>query len=334
MKLVCLFIFLGFGFLTQAGISLVEKGTFIFSDMADASAATWIDDKKFVVASDEDSVLRIYDIEKPGPPCQFVDISGFLNVDRDKPETDIEACTRLGDRIYFITSHGRNKNGRERVSRERFFAIDVGSTNGNEAFFRMVGKPYTNLLNDLLNDPELKKFNLAEAAQKAPKSVGGLNIEGLCASTNRSLLIGFRNPIPEAKALIVPMLNPEQVIQGLHPKFGKPILLDLGGRGIRDMTFWNNKIWICAGPADEQSKVPFKLFLWDLADTIEPIEYNFPKGFHAEGLFIWPRKSPCELMVISDDGTRKIEGKANKDLPRNRQTFRGIELLLKGNLGE
>ena len=39
-----------------------------------------------------------------------------------KPESDLEGAANLADRIYWITSHGRNREGEARESRHRFFA--------------------------------------------------------------------------------------------------------------------------------------------------------------------------------------------------------------------
>jgi hypothetical protein len=68
---------------------------------------------------------------------------------------------------------------------------------------------------------------------------GALNIESLCSDRDR-LLIGFRNPTIHMEqrdyALIIPMLNPEAVVRGTETtKFGRPVLLNLSGLGIRDM---------------------------------------------------------------------------------------------------
>ena len=52
-------------------------------------------------------------------------------VDSSHPESDIEACTRVGDIIYWITSHGRSKKGKWRNSRYRLFATEIFKKDGN-----------------------------------------------------------------------------------------------------------------------------------------------------------------------------------------------------------
>ena len=44
----------------------------------------------------------------------------------------------------------------------------------------------------LCYDPRLKPFNLARASTLPPKERGALNIEGLCATPQQQLLIGFQ----------------------------------------------------------------------------------------------------------------------------------------------
>ena len=69
-----------------------------------------------------------------------------------------------------------------------------------------------------------------------------------------NVLIAFRNPIPQAKALIVPMKNPEKVIEdGKTSNFGEVINLDLGGLGIRSIEYVESKrsYFIVAGSFDD-----------------------------------------------------------------------------------
>src|SRR5690349_1982196 len=101
----------------------------VFTGTADASAAVALDADRFVVGSDEDSLLRVYRRSAPGKPVEIIDISRFLQLTKKSPETDIEAAARIGDRIYWITSHGENISGKDRPNRHRFFATDI-RTNG------------------------------------------------------------------------------------------------------------------------------------------------------------------------------------------------------------
>jgi hypothetical protein len=92
--------------------------------MCDASAAVAIGRNMFVVANDEDNVLRVDRNDQAASPIYSLDLTDFLKVDPKHPEADIEGATRVGKRIYWITSHGRNKEGKVRTSRRRLFATE------------------------------------------------------------------------------------------------------------------------------------------------------------------------------------------------------------------
>lgn len=288
------------------------SGPIIYSGAMDGSAAVAIDSQFFGNANDEDNVIRLYHRERGGEPAQTIDLSSFLEVDPRSPETDIEAAARIGNRAFWITSHGRNKNGKERVSRHRFFATDI-RTNEHGIQILPAGKPYQDLLDDLIAAPQLKKFDLATAAARAPKSSGGLAIEGLAAMPDGRLLIGFRNPVPEGRALLVPLLNPDEVIDGKHAQFGEPIQMDLGGLAIRDISSWQGEFIIIAGRYD--SGGTSKLFRWPGGvATPLPMKQISLKALNPEAIIIYPDKGLREFQLLSDDSAKQ----KSKDASRTR----------------
>jgi hypothetical protein len=280
--------------------------------MCDASAVMPLGNDRFVVADDEDNILRVYSRTQGGSPLQTLDLSPFLQVDFKSPEVDLEGAAPLGDRIYWISSHARNKNGKDSVNRQRFFATTLPATNSALAI-KPVGRPYLNLLADLLRDPRLRPFNLATAARRAPKSIGALNIEGLCATPDGHLLLGFRNPIPAGKALIVPLLNPADLIEGKPAQFGEPLLLDLGGLGIRSLAHAGNRYFIIAGSYDGEGQS--FLYEWNGgADAPQRVPSAELAGLNPEAIETLTENGFERLLVVSDDGTLKIGGKHCKDV--------------------
>ena len=300
----------------------------IYSGMCDASAAVALTDRLFAVASDEDSVIRVYDRDRPGAPVQSINLSAFLDLDPKQPESDLEGAARVGERIYWITSHGRNKSGRERRSRERFFATQI-VTNAQRVELKMVGRPCEELLRDLSREPKLRAFKLAQASRREPKAPGALNIEGLSATPDGRLLIGFRNPIPGGKALLVPLLNPDDVVRGRSAKFGEPILLDLGGRGIRDMAWWDDEFMIIGGPYN--GKGQSHLYEWS-GGTSTPriVKHAHLNDLNPEAIIFYPDKGGRQFQVLSDDGKRSVNGKPCKELTDPRvQHFRSVWVTVK-----
>jgi hypothetical protein len=293
----------------------------------DASAMAMVGPDHFVVADDEDNVLRVYRLREGGPPVQTANMTRFLLVDPKSPEADFEAAARLGERVYWVSSHGPNKRGRTRISRHQFFATTTTETNG---VMRIdpVGRPYAHLLRDLDADPRLKRFQLARAAMRPPKSGGGLSIEGMAPTPEGALLLGFRNPIPAGRALIVPLLNPDQLIAGESARFGDPRLLDLGGLGVRGMTWLGDRYLIIAGSHDGGgTSVLYDWFGGDDQPRLFP-EVAFD-GLNPEAIESFDNDAGPFLFVISDDGTFKIDCLDCKELKdASRKRFRAVEIPL------
>ena len=205
--------------------------------MCDASAAIALDSETFAVANDEDNFIKIYRARTSGKFITAIDISGYLNGRSSSKEADIEAAAELDGVIFWITSHGRNRKARRQESRYHFFANRMRST-GDRVLHEQIGRSCTHLLEDMLADKRLRKFDLKAAAKIPPKEKGGLNIEGLAATPDGKLLIGFRNPIVKKRALLLPLMNPFAVLQGDAAVFGEAFELDLDGLGVRSIDYW------------------------------------------------------------------------------------------------
>ena len=293
-----------------------------YPEMCDPSAAVAITDALFIVASDEDNILRVYKRDTSDAPQRF-DLNSFLRPD-DHPETDIEGGTRIGDRIFWIGSHGRNAKGQLRPSRHRLFATTV-TVEGNNVTVVPVGQPCTRLLEDLAQAPALRKYDLDSASKRAPEDEGGLNIEGLAATPKSTLMIGFRNPIPDGKALIVSLDNPEQVVDGERAILGTPIELSLGGLGIRSIEYRERqaRYLIVAGPYNDDGNV--SLFDWsgkpsDAAKLIREVQFG---ELNPEAMFVYPGDLTA-VQFLSDDSGRKLKGVSCKAMVPAERRFRGF----------
>lgn len=321
----------------------------------DASAAARITDSIFVIASDEatkkkpqSNVLLLYRYDSKHE-TQPID-NGGVNLqdllvnkiddstahDPKNPEADIEGAARVEDRIYWIASHGHNKNGKERPDRRRLFATQIQGntvTPGNLA--------YTKLLSVLASDPRLAAFRLAELSGPgvAPED-GGISIEGLAAAPDGGLLIGFRSPLSpkKKKALLVFLKNPAGVLANEKAKLGEVAELDLQNRGVRDVAYWlERKVFvILAGPvrspgpnAVDATNSP-KLFLWSgrPSDMVREVSVSgLPSDFTPESLIVLSRH---ELLVLSDDGDQVRNGKVNSDADDAERFFRSALLTFQG----
>jgi hypothetical protein len=293
-----------------------------FEGMCDASGAVPIDATLFAVADDESNVLRIYDAEKGGMPIDSVDMTLSLHLKKKKhPEADLEAATPVAGRALWIGSHARSKKGKSEPDRLRFFATTMPS---RAAPMKLEGEPYASLLYDMLRDERLASFELARAAERAPQDEGGLNIEGMTATPTGTVLLGFRNPVPQGKALVLELLNPLEPMHGKPARFGEPLLLELGGLGIRSLSSWRGQYVIAAGHYEHGATS--QLYFWKGGSASpQPIAAAIPDDFNPEGFFTPEDRD--RFMVLSDDGGRKIKGKRCKALKdSNDMRFRGLWL--------
>lgn len=308
--------------------------TLRYTGMCDASAAIALEGNQFVVANDEDNKLRVYQRDdanstKSTKPVDELDLNKFLKIGAQNPEADIEGATMIGTRIYWITSHGANKNGKSRPNRRRLFATDI-KTDGTDVKLKPVGDPFNGLVNALadVNDVAgLKDYQLAKAADLPPESADGLNIEGLTKTPEDALLIGFRNPVPKGMALLVPLENPQDVVEnGKPPKLGKAMLLDLGGSGIRSIEYSDAKktYYIVAGPFGDGGE--FLLYQWsgkpgDRPEAVSGVDFQ---GIHPEALIV-DQATKGKIQILSDDGSEKVNGGTCKDLKNpDEQGFRSV----------
>jgi hypothetical protein len=319
----------------ESNVLSLARGAVTFTGMCDASGAVELTERTFAVADDEDNVIRTYDVELGGAPLSAVDISPSLALPvkgskkpnakpKPPPETDLEAATRIGDRAYWITSHARKRSGKSAPERLRFFATSAPS---DGSLLAVVGKPYERLLDDLLADPRLERFGLARAAALAPTEPGGFNIEGMTARSEGGVWLGLRNPMPDGKAMIVPLLNPEELVSGGRASFGDPLTVDLEGLAVRAMTWWRKRYVIAAGNSGDGGSP--RLFTWDGKSDARPIRAVDLRAFNPEGFFTPDARE--RIFVLSDDGTVPIDGVPCKKLDDQAQKrFRGAWLPMPG----
>jgi hypothetical protein len=309
----------------------------------------------------------VYKTSQGGLPLFSYDMTEFLDVEPEHPEIDIEGATATGQRIYWISSHGRNKDGKIRPNRYRFFATNVKSKNG-KVIMEPVGKPCKTLIHDIVKSKKMwslrldkvTRFDADELPKKerqklAPKE-GGLNIEGLCASADgKTIYIGFRNPRPidrisrRAKAIIIPLRNPDAVLErNRSPIFDKPILWHLASLGIRSMeySYFHKVYFIIAGSFNDSTT--FVLYRWSGKRESSPVLVRQLSHIDFTPESIVTFKNSQKLFLLSDDGSLRVkvdgawecmEGEFRKDgtcqnkylMNHEKKTCRGMWLIPRTN---
>jgi predicted extracellular nuclease len=320
---------------------------------SDASTAIALDANFMIVADDENQVLRVYNRQNSGYPVATFDYTsslGLTDLSGGFPrEVDIEAATRVGNRIYWLGSHSNASSGNARPNRYRLFATDVSGTGATTAL-SFVGY-YTGLRSDLLGWDSANGHGLGAnfLGLTASATTGvipeatdgsGFNIEGLVmAPDNTTAYLAFRAPqtVPgsRTRALIVPVTNFASLVGGSPAAgpatFGAPIQLDLGGRGIREIQKnAANQYIIVAGPADTATGTApkdFVLYTWNGNAASAPLLRTanltaLNSGGSFESIVEVPSSltATSSIQLLSDNGDTIYynDGTAAKDLTESR----------------
>src|SRR5436305_2841159 len=110
-------------------------------------------------------------------------MNAFLGLSGHSLEADLEGAARIGQRIFWIESHARNKTGKLRENRHRFFATDFQlAASGMEV--KPAGVPCSTLIEQMEADKRFAELGLGSGSLLMPKAEGALNIEGLAATAD------------------------------------------------------------------------------------------------------------------------------------------------------
>jgi len=294
-----------------ATVGAANAQQFEYRGLCEASGAAALDERHFAVASDETNVIQIYKRGEHEPKGEL-DVEDFTTFDK----SDLEGAARIGSRVYWISSHSLNKEGKDRPKRKVLFATDIIAGAGAPRL-KTVGKPYTGLLDALI------------AAAGVAREI--LNIEGLAATADGGLLIGLRAPLVGGKAIVVPLKNPKEIIEAaaaapVAPNFGKAIALKLDGFGIRSIErvgTGDRQFLISAGP-EQDSAEPFRLYWWSGRDGDPPKPVG--AGINLDGIkpeALISFGDATRFLVLSDDDDICSDEKA----PEKRR-FRAREIVI------
>jgi hypothetical protein len=269
------------------------------------SAIQQLPDGRFLVVEDEkEHPLSLVTIGADGTVETAALTAGLLQMFSPFWKLDdLEglAADRAGF-VYGITSHSRDDDGDEKKSREKLVRFVVEGD-------RVVDPKVVDGLKQALT---ARHGVLAEAAQvRDVKASGGLNIEGLEISPDQQrLLIGFRSPLRDGRALIAMVENPAAVFDSNEVPRIAPLLeeLDLGGHGIRGLSYVPalGAYLVIGGPASREP-APFELWRWSGQPGARAQRMSVPglRGLEkSEGVcpaVVGGRES---IVIVSDDGNR------------------------------
>ena len=296
-------------FLLSCSRATASPTDLTFSGECDGSAVVVHDDALFI-GVDEGTTLLVYPLPEGRPlqaqPHSRIDLAPLLervldtslNEKKGTPrELDIEATARAGDQLWWLGGHGRSKSGKTRPNRRMLFATSTSPATG----MQVVGPPQ-DLMPAILRLPNLGPQVAEAESRDLPPKEGGLSIEGLAAApSGDELMIGLRSPLtPDNRAWVLRRTSDGELQE--HAQ------LDLGGLGIRSLT-WSKHVGsylIAAGSTG--SGGPFALYRWDGQGAPERIDLDLGT-LRPEGL----TDLPAGLLLVSDDSGVKRDGFDCKD---------------------
>ncbi|PKO30832.1 MAG: hypothetical protein CVU36_08000 [Betaproteobacteria bacterium HGW-Betaproteobacteria-9] len=269
------------------------------------SAIVQLPDGRFLVVEDEKShPLSLVTLGADGHVDSTALTAGLLQMFSEFWKLDdLEGLTidRAGF-VYAITSHSRDDDGDKKKSRERLVRFRVEGA-------RVVDAKIVDGLKQAL----AKRHPVLAAAAEVRdvKGGGGLNIEALEMSPDqKQLLIGFRSPLRDGRALIASVANPTAIFESDETPRIAPVLeeLDLGGHGIRGVSYVPalGAYLVIGGPVSREGAT-FDLWRWSGEPGAPAHRVTVPGlgGFEkAEGVCPVVVGGLERIVIVSDDGKR------------------------------
>lgn len=306
--LCCIALLLVFCFVQDGMAKTKKKDLMIrtFDDLYEPSAVVFVGGGEFLIFEDDGKeMVSRYHLGEDG--------SGVL-LNRHKypgalglSVTDIEGATKGSkDTVFIITSHSLNREGERRSKRELLLRVHPKERTGTE----ILGS--AGLWDGLIGELLKVDSSLENRTKK-------LNVEGISFTRGgQVLMIGLRAPVYKGDAIIVLLENPYGVGgHGSEPQFlRKPILLDLGGAGIRAMTYDESSgyYFLVSEVRGKKGKMRPRLWSWDGGRTHDPIRMKFSglkKLKNIEGLTFFRDGGKNLLLLVCDDGDKKKRQRAH-----------------------
>ncbi len=219
--------------LSDDGTLLKNRGISEFENVYEPSAVEQLADGRLLLVEDEASrAINLLTVADDGSLIEdaFTDLKLTRGFGRRLNDLEGLSIDENGY-IYAITSHSKDRKGKRSPDREHLLRFKIKGNSVGDI------NHYTSLT-DALQAASKVKAEIKARTGQAP-DFGALNIEGLAYSRQKKeLLLGLREPMAGDLSIIIPIRNPADLFDNqTDPVFGKPILLDLKGGGIRGLSY-------------------------------------------------------------------------------------------------
>lgn len=298
--------------------------------ISDASAAIAMDADYYIAGDDELNLLNVYSRKHSGMPLVSYEYTAGLSLPNpSKPEVDLEAGAmsyKNKGRIYWLGSMSNGKAPFDaKPNRDRIFATKVSGTAAATSF-TTVG--YAALKTSLLSWGDANGYNLTASAAAGvdSKLPNGFAAEGMVfGPDSTTLYIALRAPLvpvtDRKNALIVPVKNFETWFNDGTPSgtpvYGSPIELNLGGRGVRDITRLSDGTYIIVAGNVGGGTLTGALYKWTgkATDTAILVPSANASKLNLEGVLELTTGASGSLQLITDNGDDELyrDGTPMKD---------------------
>ena len=291
---------------SEATLSSSEKDKGIFNEIYEPSAVFQLNDGRVLLVEDEQHrAMNILTISANGSLVENKAANLRLTEGFERKLEDLEGLTADHEGFIYVTSsHSLRKNGDRDPNREQLVRFRVKGDDVSDI------ASITTLRDDLINSKEISA-TIKEQTGKAP-DFKELNIEGLTYyHKTDDLMLGLRAPMAGKLAIIVPITNPNAVFDDeAAAVFGKPMLIDLDGGGIRSLHFSTalNKYVIANEVQNEKGKDYSKIWTWSGNPTEAPIAIDLPELSdmkNIEGIDSVKVNGVAKLLFTADEGNEK-----------------------------
>jgi hypothetical protein len=239
------------------------SGRYLY-ESSDLSSAIDVGDGYAIAVSSENNRIWLYKKSESNRPLKEFDFEDAGEV--GSINADLESMARSGNTLYVMGSHGNSSSdGSLKPARDVMFTAAI-SGSGESTDLTFVAKRTG--LRDVIKAWDVSHgnalgFAAGQADGKHANDPDGFNIEGfeLAPGSATTGYLGFRSPIKDGKAVIVPITGLNPMLTGT-PDFGDPIFLDLGGRSIREIRKNSDDEYLISAQLGSASP-EWKLFAWD-----------------------------------------------------------------------
>ena len=230
-------------------------------------------DGLLVIGSDEGSSIQVF--KKTGPHTYQATASGPIQLDAPSTEVDIEGIAWDDSHVYVVGSHSlarKEVKDKETVAdNHKRLADPPKDEPSRKQIFRLKldsnGALVAGSIEHITLDEVFKHHPILERFRHIPSKENGIDIEAIAVNGDE-LLVGFRGP--SLRGPYIPVL----ALKFKDGRFETDAIqtedrfLDLGGRGIRDMTAVPGGGFLVLGGPVGDEPTPYQLYFWDGQDAL------------------------------------------------------------------